>query len=76
MLSRKHFKKTADILNARIRTCLVSVDGVNIPVMVHPEMAAEYAQLTSLADEFADWFEEENSSFDRERFMQAVYRCN
>jgi hypothetical protein len=76
MMTRKHFQKTADILNARIRTCLVSVDGVNIPGLILPEMAGEYAQLTSLADEFADWFADDNPSFNRERFMQAAYRCN
>lgn len=76
MLTRKHFQKTADILNARIRTCLANVDGVSIPGLVLPVMAGEYNQLGSLADEFADWFADDNPSFNRERFMQAVYRCN
>lgn len=75
MLTRKHFQKTADILNARIRTCLANVDGVSIPGLVLPVMAGEYNQLGSLADEFADWFADDNPSFNRERFMQAVYRC-
>lgn len=75
MLTRKHFQKTADILNARIRTCLANVDGVSIPGLILPEMAGEYAQLDSLADEFADWFASDNPSFNRGRFMQAVYRC-
>lgn len=76
MMTRKHFQKTADMLNVRIRMCLVSVDGVRIPGLAYPEMAGEYAQLTSLADEFADWFTEENPSFNREVFMKAVYKLN
>lgn len=76
MMTRPDFEKFASILNGRIRMCLVSVDGVNIPGLVLPEMVGEYAQLTSLADEIADWFEEANPRFDRELFMQAAYRCN
>lgn len=76
MLSRAHFQKTADILNARIRTCIAKVDGVWIPGLVLPEMAGDYAQIDSLADEFADWFESDNPKFDRELFMTAVHNLN
>ena len=76
MMTRKHFVRAASILNARIRTCLVSVDGVSIPGLILPEMASEYTQLDSLADEMADWFEDENPAFNREVFMKAVYACN
>lgn len=76
MMTRKHFQKTADILNRRIRMCLVNVDGVSTPGLVLPAMEGDYNQLESLAHEMADWFEEENSSFDRDIFMRAVFRTN
>lgn len=73
MMTRKHFVKTAEILNGRIKTCLAQIDGVSIPGLVHESMRPEYLQLESLAEEFADWFAEENPAFDRDVFMKAVH---
>ena len=76
MLTRGIFENTASILNESVRSCLVKVDDINIPGLVNPGMHGEYRQISLLAAHFADWFAEDNPRFDRERFMQAVYRCN
>jgi hypothetical protein len=72
MMTRKHFERTAKILNEQLSDCRVQVEGVAIPGLVYPGRQGEYDAILFLASEFADWFSEENSSFDRERFFRAV----
>jgi hypothetical protein len=74
MMTRKHFQQVANMLNSRLDTCRVIIDGVIIPGLVYPEKQGEYDMIMFLADEFADWFSEDNPSFDRDRFMNAVTR--
>ena len=60
MMTRKIFEKTASILRKH-REDLV--------YQGYPEI-----ELVSLAGEFADMFKQENSRFNRARFMDAIYK--
>ena len=74
MLTKKDFQRVADMLNSRLDTTRVIIDGVVIPGLVYPEKQGEYDLIMFLADEFADWFSDENPNFNRKLFMDAVIR--
>jgi L-ascorbate metabolism protein UlaG (beta-lactamase superfamily) len=59
MMTRKDYVRTAEILNHRL-----FIDGAT-------DFAAAEA-IKEIAEDFAQYFEEDNERFDYDRFMEAV----
>jgi hypothetical protein len=59
-MTKKHFTAIAEIVGKRLR------EKITAPI-------AQYEAIESLANDLAEYFKTQNSSFDKNRFLEAVY---